>query len=226
MENDTKQSSCSPLPFGFYNMDCMTGMKCFPDKYFDLAIVDPVYGDVTNGGYMKNQIRGGVGPYKDYDLSIWQQQKTGQEYFDELFNISQNSQCWVVWDKRHPDGITFADCELAWTSFNSASRIFRYRWNGMLQENMKDKEIKIHPTQKPVALYEWLLQHFAKEDDIILDTHVGSASSLIACHETGHKYIGFEISRAYYAKALKRLQEAEAQLNIFDFTSKKERTAK
>jgi hypothetical protein len=87
MENDTKQSSCSPLPFGFYNMDCMTGMKCFPDKYFDLAIVDPVYGDVTNGGYMKNQIRGGVGPYKDYDLSIWQQQKTGQEYFDELFKV-------------------------------------------------------------------------------------------------------------------------------------------
>jgi site-specific DNA-methyltransferase (adenine-specific) len=96
----------------------------------------------------------------------------------------------------------------------------------MLQENMKDKEIKIHPTQKPVVLYEWLLQHFAKDGDIILDTHVGSASSLIACHETGHKYVGFEISQAYYAKALKRLQEAEAQLNIFDFTCKKERTAK
>lgn len=100
MENDTKQSSCSPLPFGFYNMDCMTGMKCFPDKYFDLAIVDPVYGDVTNGGYMKNQIRGGVGPYKDYDLSIWQQQKTGQEYFDELFRVSRNQ---IIWG----GGITF-----------------------------------------------------------------------------------------------------------------------
>jgi site-specific DNA-methyltransferase (adenine-specific) len=78
----------------------MTGMKCFPDKYFDLAIVDPVYGDVTNGGYMKNQIRGGVGPYKDYDLSIWQQQKTGQEYFDELFRVSRNQ---IIWG----GGITF-----------------------------------------------------------------------------------------------------------------------
>ena len=120
-----------------------------------------------------------------------------------------------MWDKKHPEGVAFADAELAWTSFDKATRIFRFYWNGMLQENMKEKENRIHPTQKPVALYKWILERFAKPGDIILDTHVGSASSLVACRETGHKYVGFEIDSEYYAKARARLNQEEAQMNIF-----------
>lgn len=123
----------------------------------------------------------------------------------------------MVWDKEKPEGVSFADCELAWTSFNLASRIFRFAWNGMIQGDMKNKEYKIHPTQKPIALYEWLIDKFAKEGDTILDTHTGSASSLIACHRTNHKYIGFEIDETYYKKAKERLERETAQSNIWQF---------
>lgn len=221
------------LDFGFYNMDCMEGMKEFPDNYFDLAIVDPPYGGVTKGGYMLNKISGGVAKHRnDYHLSLWECDKPSADYFAELKRVSKNqiiwggnyyasmlkdSQCWVVWDKDKPEGVSYADVELAYTSFNKASRIFHFMWNGMLQGDMKNKEYKIHPTQKPVALYKWLINNYAKEGDIILDTHVGSASSLIACRETGHKYVGFEIDREYYNMASERLQAAEQQVNIFDF---------
>lgn len=220
------------LDFGFYNMDCIEGMKQFPDKYFDLAIVDPVYGDVTQGGYMQGKGGECLAKKIDYHLGLWNQEKTGAEYFKELFRVSKNqivwggnyfcsnlpvSQGWIVWDKQHPEGISFADCELAWTSFNAATRIFRFRWNGMLQGDMKNKELKIHPTQKPVRLYEWLLQNYAKDDDIILDTHVGSASSLIACHNTKHKFVGFELDPIYFNQAKERLEAEMAQTNIFDF---------
>ena len=122
----------------------------------------------------------------------------------------------IVWDKCRRD-LDQADCEIAWTSLSGQSRIFTYKWNGMLQEDMKNKECRIHPTQKPVALYKWLLNRYAKPGDIILDTHVGSASSLVACREKGHKYVGFEIDREYYNMASKRLKAAEQQVNIFDF---------
>lgn len=149
------------LDFGLHCMDCMQGMKEFPDKFFDLAIVDPVYGGVTQGGYMANKAAGGVAPHQDYRLALWGQEKTGPEYFRELFRVSKNqiiwggnyfaaeigvdSQGWIVWDKQHQADRTFADCELAWTSFDRAARIFRYMWDGMLQGNMKNKEKKIHP---------------------------------------------------------------------------------
>lgn len=136
----------------------------------------------------------------------------GGNYYASLL---ADSQCWVVWDKEKPEGVSYADCELAWTSFDQAARIFRFAWNGMIQGDMKNKEYKIHPTQKPVALYKWLIDRFAKPGDIILDTHVGSASSLIACYETGHKYVGFEIDETYYAMAKQRLDDAEAQVNLF-----------
>ena len=97
------------------------------------------------------------------------------------------------------------------------ARMFRFVWDGMIQENMKDKEFRIHPTQKPVALYEWILNRYAKEGDTILDTHVGSASSLIACRNTNHKYVGFEIDKDYYRLAKERLERESAQMNIFDF---------
>lgn len=220
------------LDYGFYNMDCIEGMKQFPDNYFDLAIVDPVYGGVTQGGYMQGKGGEYAAKRRDYHLGLWNQEKTGSDYFKELLRVSKNqivwggnyfcsnlpeSQGWIVWDKKHPEGVTFADCELAWTSFDVATRIFRFMWNGMLQEDMKNKEYKIHPTQKPVRLYEWILQNYAKDGDIILDTHVGSGSSLIACHNTKHKYVGFEIDKIYFAKTKARIEAETAQTTIFDF---------
>ena len=135
----------------------------------------------------------------------------GGNYFASML---YDTQCWIVWDKQRTGG--FADFEIAWTSFNQASRMFRFMWNGMLQQDMKNKEQRIHPTQKPVALYKWLIDKFANPDDTILDTHVGSASSLIACHQTGHKYIGFEIDPEYYRQAKERLEDETAQTNMFE----------
>ena len=221
------------LDFGYYNMDCMEGMGEFPDKYFDLAIVAPPYGGVTQGGYMNNQMGGGVAINRnDYVLDLWKQDAPSQEYFDELFRVSKNqiiwganyfieqinknSQCWIVWDKYKPEGVGYADVELAWTSFNKSAKIFRFAWNGMLQGDMKNKERKIHPTQKPKALYKWLLQNFAHAGDKILDTHVGSASSLCACNELGFDYVGFELSDKYYELSKNRLDQAKRQVSIME----------
>jgi site-specific DNA-methyltransferase (adenine-specific) len=209
----------------------MEGMKQFPDKYFELAIVDPVYGDVTQGGYMSNpHTCDKLAKAAEYHLSLWSQQKTPKLYFDELFRVSKNqiiwggnyfqtsinsnSQGWIVWDKENGDN-NFADCELAWTSFNRATRQFTFRWAGMLQGDMKNKEYRIHPTQKPIKLYKWLLSHYAHPEDKILDTHVGSASSLIACHQMGFDYIGFEIDKDYWQAATERLDAVKAQQSLF-----------
>lgn len=219
------------LDFGYYNMDCNEGMKEFPDKYFDLAIIDAPYGIGENGD--KNHTRTKLAKAKDYKpFSGDDLQPPDDTYFKELFRISKNqiiwganhfiskipydSHCWIVWDK--DNGINdFADCELAWTSFDTAVRKIRYRWQGMLQENMANKEIRIHPTQKPVALYEWILSRYAKDGDIILDTHVGSASSLIACHNTNHKFVGFEIDEYYYKLSKERFDRETAQMHIYDY---------
>lgn len=131
-----------------------------------------------------------------------------------ITKISKDSSCWIVWDKNN-HGNDFADCELAWTSFNSAVRMFRFTWNGMLQEDMKHKEERIHPTQKPVALYSWILNKYSNKDDIILDTHVGSASSLIACHRTNHKFVGFELDEYYYKLASQRLKDEMSRKKLF-----------
>ncbi len=220
------------LDAGFYNMDCMDGMKEFPDSFFDLAIVDPPYKGVTRGGYMiNNQTTGRLCAAKNYHTALWQQRPPTQEYFDELFRVSKNqviwggnyfqtmiqkdSQCWIVWDKMNGDS-KFADCELAWTSFNRATRIFRFRWAGMLQEHMGDlKENRIHPTQKPVALYQWILVHFAEPGMKILDTHVGSGSSLIACARMGFEAWGFEIDEQYYKLAAERIARELSQGTLF-----------
>ena len=217
-------------------MDCMQGMKEFPDKYFDLAIVDPPYGIGENGD--TNHTRSKLAKAKDYKAFSGNDLKPpDKEYFDELFRVSKNqiiwganhfiskipydSSCWIVWDKDNTGD--FADCELAWTSFDSAVRKFKYRWNGMLQENMKNKESRIHPTQKPVALYEWILSRYAKDGDIILDTHVGSASSLIACYNTNHKFVGFELDEYYYKVSKQRLDTEMAQMRLSDFMGNTER---
>lgn len=210
--------------------DCMEYLPQFPDKYFELAIVDPPYGIGEDGS--KNHTRGKLANPKDYkgytggDLSA-----PDKTYFDELMRVSKNqiiwganhfiskipydSSCWIVWDKRNGAN-DFADCELAYTSFKSAVRVFRFKWNGMLQEDMKHKEIRLHPNQKPVALYDWILSKYAKRGDKILDTHVGSASSLIACYKNGFDYVGFERDPYYYDLANKRLEEYKSQITLFD----------
>lgn len=222
---------------GFIQADCMDVLPEIPDNYFQLAIVDPPYGGVTAGGYMKNRMPSGpdskskglAQQWNDYDLSLWDQERPGPDYFRELFRVSENciiwggnyftdclppSQCWVAWDKDKPPGVGYADIELAYTSFNRAAKIFRYRWNGMLQGDGKEHETKIHPTQKPVRLYTWLLANFAEPGDVILDTHVGSASSLIACEQLGFEYFGTEIMGGYYEEAKKRLDDFNAQLRM------------
>lgn len=202
------------LDFGFYNMDCMEGMKQFPDKYFDLAIVDPPYGiNIQNSGRL--------GRYNTEN--VWDSEIPSDDYFNELFRVSKNqiiwggnyfplkpTKCFLIWDKKQPENISFASCEFAWTSFDSVAKTFYY-------SPMNDTDKRIHTTQKPVALYEWLLQRYAKDGDIILDTHVGSASSLIACHNTNHKFVGFELDEHYYNLAKKRLDTEMAQMKLFDF---------
>lgn len=210
------------------NMDCMIALKEYPDNYFDLAIVDPPYG--INEAGKKNPSRSKLAKAKQYkEYHNKDKDPMQKAYFDELMrvskdqiifganhfieNIAKNSSCWLVWDKENGKN-DFADCELAWTSFKSAVRIFRFKWQGMLQGNMKQKEVRIHPNQKPVALYRWILQKYAKPGDLIIDTHVGSASSLIACYELGFDYIGFEIDEHYFNLAQKRIREAKAQLRM------------
>ena len=121
----------------------------------------------------------------------------------------------IVWDKGRR-GMDQADCEIAWTNLPGQNRIFEFKWNGMLQGDMKNKEIRIHPAQKPVALYSWILGKYAKPGDKILDTHVGSASSLIACHRAGLDAWGFEIDRTYFDMANERLEREKAQVTMFD----------
>jgi site-specific DNA-methyltransferase (adenine-specific) len=217
----------SNCPFSIvFNEDCVQGLKRFADNYFDLAIVDPPYGINASKGTWGSSNKGKVTNYGKKD---WDKQTPEQYYFLELRRVSKNqivwganhfisrmpfdSSCWLVWDKQNTGN--FADCELAWCSFNTAVRKFVYRWNGMLQQNMKNKEIRIHPTQKPVALYEWILRNYAKPNDLILDTHLGSGSSRIAAYKGGFNFIGFEIDPEYYEKQEKRFKNFTAQQRLF-----------
>ena len=228
------------LDFGFFNEDCMTGMKRYPDKFFDLACVDPPYGIglmsmtyTKDGGFRKYGVQ--AAKRRDYRKQSEWDVKPDKAYFDELFRVSKNQVIWggnyfadmlppsksfIVWDKRCSDNMKndFADCEYAWVSSgNGVARMFRYVWNGMIQGDMKNKEERTHPSQKPVALYKWILDNYMTEGGVLLDTHVGSGSSLIACRERGIKYVGFEIDKEYYDKARERLDKSEAQQNIFDY---------
>jgi site-specific DNA-methyltransferase (adenine-specific) len=212
-----------------YNMDCLEGMKQYPDKYFELAIVDPPYGIGENGSM--NKTRGKLAKSKDYKSFYGDDLNSPDiEYFNQLIRISKNqiiwganhfiskiaydSPCWIVWDK--DNGLTdFADCELALTSFKTSVRKFKFKWQGMLQENMKNKEIRIHPTQKPVSLYKWILDKFAKENDKILDTHLGSGSSRIAAYDMGFDFIGYELDKDYFDAQEKRFNQFKMQTKLF-----------
>ena len=211
------------------NENCMDVMKRYPDQYFDLAVVDPPYGDIPKGGYMTGA-GGGLVKQIAYHDAIWNQSKPDKAYFEELFRVSKNqiiwganyflpeidksSPCWIVWDKLRPDGVNFADCELAWTSFNQAARVFRYRWNGFIQQNMKNREQRIHPTQKPTDLYRWIFNHFTKTGFKILDTHLGSGTSRRAALEFGLDFVGCEIDKIYFDKQEQAWEEHCLQARI------------
>jgi site-specific DNA-methyltransferase (adenine-specific) len=214
------------------NEDNMELMKRYPNNYFDLAIVDPPYGIGESSN--DNQSRSKLCKAKDYGSKKWDENAPNKEYFAELKRVSKNqivwgsnhfienipnanSSCWIVWDKQNGNN-DFADCELAYCSLKSAVRMTSIRWHGMLQHDMKNKEVRIHPTQKPVKLYEWLLMNYANECDKILDTHLGSGSIALACHNLGFDLVGCELDTEYYESACKRLKQHQAQLTIFNTT--------
>ena len=208
-----------------YNIDCMKYLATCKDNEFDLAIVDPPYGIGENGS--TNHTRGKLARATKYKAFAGEdKQPMNEEYFQELERVSKNqiiwganhfrarnSSCWIVWDKIN-GASDFADAELAYTSFNTAVRVFRFQWAGMLQGDMKNKEQRIHPTQKPVKLYEWLLMNYAKKGDRILDTHLGSGSIAIACHNLGFDLVGCELDVDYFKAAEKRLLLHQMQLRI------------
>jgi site-specific DNA-methyltransferase (adenine-specific) len=207
----------------------MEAMKEMKDNQFDLGIVDPPYGIGESSN--NNKRRSKLAKSKDYGSKNWDDKASNKEYFIELKRVSKNqiifganhfienipkanSSCWIVWDKVNGDN-DFADCELAYCSFKTAVRKISLRWHGMLQHNMKNKEIRIHPTQKPVKLYEWLLMKYAKEGDTILDTHLGSGSIAIACHNLGYDLTGYEIDKEYFEAAKKRIEQHKQQTRLF-----------
>lgn len=190
-----------------YNGDCMEYMKSLPDGFFDLAIVDPDYalnGKISKGGTWAKK-------YKGFDGALGG--KPTKEYFDELFRISKNqivwggnyfidllypTRCFLIWDKKARMN-TLADCEMAWTSFDKNAKIFTHPRN--------TGEKRVHICQKPIALYEWIMNNYAKPKERILDTHLGSGSSAIAAHRLGFEFVGVEINKQYFDSALTRIKK-------------------
>ena len=227
-----------------HNCDCLPFMKQCSDKQFDLAIVDPPYGIGKDKKFIKKCMtkqKNGKRLFtkcNNFSIKEWDEIPS-QEYFTELFRISKNqiiwggnyfvehlknSSCWIVWDKCNV-GTMQSDCELAWTSFKTAVRKYEFMWSGMCQGsesngkimegNKKLNEKRIHPTQKPVALYKWLLHNYAKEGDKIIDTHLGSGSIALACEEYGFDLTACEIDKEYFAAASKRLSDYRVQMRLF-----------
>ena len=210
----------------YFNEECIMGMKRYQDKYFDLAICDPPYfkGASKINFYGNSISKTGVKRRRcgsnNWDIP-------NDIYFNELLRITKNQIIWgcnyydinlgpgrIIWDKKN-DTSSFSKCEIAYCSMHKGVQIFRYLWNGMIQEDMRNKEPRIHPTQKPIALYKWILAKYAKEGDLILDTHVGSASSLIACYTMGFDAVGFEIDERYFKASKTRLNMTIAQGHLF-----------
>lgn len=215
--------------------DCMDLMRQYPEKHFDLAVTDPPYFDGPNrsGYYGKGYSSLGVQRAKYYaDIKSWAVPEA--EYFAELQRVSKHqiiwganhfcdrfssaSPSWIVWDKQN-GASTFADAELAYCSMDCAVRIFRYVWNGMHQGqyggNKRLNEPRIHPTQKPVALYEWILDNYAKAGQRILDTHLGSGSSAIAALNRGFEFVGMELDEDHFSSACERMKSHQRQPQLF-----------
>jgi site-specific DNA-methyltransferase (adenine-specific) len=220
--------------FQFFNADNMLVMSQYPDKFFELAIIDPPYGIGEDG--LKNHSRGNIAKPTLYTPKEWDKKPVDKTTLDEIIRISQNqifwganhfiskipynSSAWIVWDKQNGQN-DFADCELAWTSFDSAVRIFKFRWAGMLQGNMKNKQIRIHPTEKPIALYEWILNKYAKPNDKIIDTHLGSGSITIAIDKANTldkknlTFVGIELDTDYFNASIERFKNHKRQCVLF-----------
>ncbi len=214
-----------------YNIDCMEAMKKAPDNHWDLAIVDPPYGIGWDGDNLENynnkpfEIWKGAKP-KGYTKKNWDSSPPPKEYFDELLRVSKHAIVWggnyftnhlpptghwIVWDKK-VSMPTFSKGELAWCNIKNSLDIFSFLWAGFRKGEPCNR---IHPTQKPVALYTWLLDRYAKCGDRILDTHLGSGSIAIACHDMGFHLDGFEIDKEYFDNASKRLKNHQRQLKLF-----------
>lgn len=202
------------------NEDNMIMMGRYPDKHFDLAIVDPPYGIEINMNMGRRKGKRAAHDKKDWDGSI-----PSAEYFEELFRVSKNqiiwggnyfplplTKAWIFWDKLVPDGVSFADGELAWTSFDKTLVKAKIKYTGF--QGM-DAGGKIHPTQKPVKLYEWVLDRYAAPGFNILDTHLGSGSIAIACHNYGYNLTACELDPAYFEKTMKRIEAHTSQGNLF-----------
>ena len=194
------------------NEDNMLMMARYPDNYFDLAIVDPPYGigiETSGTHFKKNKAKG------------WDNETPTKEYFNELIRVSKNQIIWggnyffnelgntktfLIWDKKIAEGMSFAMCELAWTSFKNGAKIFK---------ETATQIDRIHPTQKPVALYKWILDKYAKQGDKILDTHLGSGSIAIACHDYKYELTACELDKEYFDKAMERINNHRAQTKLF-----------
>lgn len=209
-----------------FNTDCLEAMKNYPDKYFELAIVDPPYGI----GF-SNYERGSSGfkvkeRYTKNGKKAWDAEIPSDEYFLELFRVSQNQIVWggnyfpvlwqhggkgfIFWNKHQPVN-NFAKGELAWTSFDRPANLFDFMYYG----NINRDDVQLHPTQKPIKLYRWLLQNYAKEGDKILDTHLGSGSSRIAADMEGYDFTGYELDADYFNASVKRFNEYKLQTTLF-----------
>ena len=194
-----------------YNEDCLQALKRYDDNAFDVAIVDPPYGI----GISSNPFR------QKHEKCDWDNAIPNKQYFDELMRVSKNQIIWggnyfdlppsqgfIIWDKMQPQDFSSAMCEMAWMSFQKPAKIFR-------KHVVTAEPNKIHPTQKPVDLYKWLLTHYTNENDLILDTHLGSGSIAIACWELKRKLVGFEINKGYYDNACKRLEDKTRILTLW-----------
>jgi site-specific DNA-methyltransferase (adenine-specific) len=204
------------------NMDCMDYMRSLENKAFDLAIVDPPYGlNMAKERPRKDGRFDGNIPKK------WDEKIPDKEYFDELFRVSNNQiiwggnyfplpehQCFIFWYKQNPVD-NFSDGELAWTSFSRPARCFNFPYYGNIEGNTSATK-KIHISQKPIKLYDWLLHNYAKPGQRILDTHLGSGSSAIAAHYFGCDFVGTELDVDYYKAAKERFNLVTAQTTLFD----------
>lgn len=205
------------------NEDNMALMARYPDKYFDLAIVDPPYGiDLANMnmGIGKSK-KASKAKNRKWKAKNWDENVPDEDYFKELFRVSKNQIIWggnyfnlgacsnfITWDKEIPEGLSFSDVEFAWTSFKGANKIFRY-------SAYKNKSEKFHPTQKPPELYKWCIHKYASKGNTILDTHLGSGSIAIACHDYGFDLTACELDKDYYEAAVKRLKQHQSQTKLF-----------
>ena len=203
-----------------FNTDCLEYMRTLPDKAFQLAIADPPYGININESIGRRKGDKHSGRKK----ATWDNASPDVDFFDELFRVSenvviwganhfieslprQNASCWLLWDKKFSDGVDFSQFEMAWTSFDGMTKKF--------DKSPTTGEYKFHPTQKPVELYAWILRHYAKPGDRIFDPMMGSQSSRIAAYKMGFDYVGCELDKEYFDKAVRRIKAEQAQLTLF-----------